>query len=125
MTNAVVLLLVIACLNVANLLLVRCDQRRRELAVRSALGSGRSRLIRYLLTETLSISFAGATLGIFVAVMAVRYFNSTSPIELPPGNQVGVNLDVLGFSVSSRCSLVSSAGVYPSGACCALTSTKY
>jgi putative ABC transport system permease protein len=97
--GAVVLLLVIACLNVANLLLVRCDQRRRELAVRSALGSGRSRLIRYLLTETVLISFAGAVLGIFVAVMAVRYFNSTSPIELPPGNQVGVNLDVLGFSV--------------------------
>jgi putative ABC transport system permease protein len=97
--GAVVLLLVIACLNVANLLLVRCDQRRRELAVRSALGSGRSRLIRYLLTETLLISFAGALLGVFVAVMAVGYFNSTSPIELPPGNQVGVNLDVLGFSV--------------------------
>ena len=78
--GAVVLLLVIACLNVANLLLVRCDQRRRELAVRSALGSGRSRLIRYLLTETLLISFAGALLGILVAVMAVRYSNP--PVRL-------------------------------------------
>jgi len=97
--GAVLLLLVIACLNVANLFLVRSDQRQRELALRSALGSGRSRLIRYLLTESLLIAFAGALLGIFVAVMAVRYFNATSPVELPPGNHVGVNLDVLAFSV--------------------------
>jgi predicted permease len=97
--GAVVFLLVIACLNVANLFLVRCDQRQRELALRSALGSGRSRLIRYLLTESLLISFAGALVGVFLAVIAVRYFNSTSPVELPPGNQVRVNLDVLGFSV--------------------------
>jgi predicted permease len=97
--GAVGLLLIIACLNVANLLLVRSDERQRELAVRSALGSGRSRLIRYLLTETLLISFAGALIGIFLAVMAVRYFNAATPVELPPGNHVQVNLDVLGFSV--------------------------
>jgi putative ABC transport system permease protein len=97
--GAVALLLLIACLNVANLLLVRCDHRQRELAVRSALGSSHSRLVRYLLTESLLISSAGTLVGILLAVMAVRYFNSAAPVELPPGNQVKVNLDVLGFSV--------------------------
>jgi len=95
----VALLLLIACLNVANLLLVRCDHRQRELAVRSALGSGRSRLIRYLLTESLLISSAGTLVGILIAVMAIRYFNSANPIELPPGNPVRINWHVLGFSV--------------------------
>jgi len=97
--GAVALLLLIACLNVANLLLVRCDHRQRELAVRSALGSSHSRLVRHLLTESLLISSAGTLVGILLAVMAVRYFNSATPVELPPGNQVTVNLDVLGFSV--------------------------
>lgn len=54
---------------------------------------------RYLLTESLLISSSGTLVGIFLAVMAVRYFNSATPIELPPGNQVALNLDVLGFSV--------------------------
>jgi len=97
--GGVALLLLIACLNVANLLLVRCDHRQRELAVRSALGSGRSRLIRYLLTESLLISSAGTLVGILIAVIAVRYFNSANPIELPPGNPVEVNWHVLGLAV--------------------------
>ena len=97
--GGVTLLLLIACLNVANLLLVRCDHRQRELAVRSALGSGRSRLIRYLLTESLLISSAGPLVGILIAGLAIRYFNSSNPIELPPGNPVEVNWHVLSFSV--------------------------
>ena len=96
--GGVALLLLIACLNVANLLLVRCDHRQRELAVRSALGSGRSRLIRYLLTESLLISSAGTLVGILIAIVAVRYFNSANPIELPPGNPVTINWRVLGFA---------------------------
>ena len=97
--GAVALLLLIACLNVANLLLVRCDHRQRELAVRSALGSGRSRLILYLLLESLLISFAGALLGVLLGTIAVRIFNVANPVELPPGNPVQINLSVLGFSV--------------------------
>jgi len=97
--GAVALLVLIACLNVANLLLVRCDHRQRELAVRSALGSGRSRLVRYLLIETLLISSAGALVGLLLASAAVRFFNVTNPVELPPGNPVQVNLSVFVFSV--------------------------
>jgi predicted permease len=97
--GAVALLLLIASLNVASLLLVRCDHRQRELALRSALGSGRSRLVRYLFTESLLISSAGALVGILLATIAVRYFNFANPVELPPGNHVAVNLDVLGFSI--------------------------
>ena len=97
--GGVALLLLIACLNVANLLLVRCDHRQRELAVRSALGSGRSRLIRYLLSESLLISSGGTLVGSLIAITAVRYFNSANPIELPPGNPVEMNWHVLGFSV--------------------------
>lgn len=97
--GGVALLLLIACLNIANLLLVRCDHRQRELALRSALGSGRSRLTRYLLTESLLISSAGTLVGILIAITAVHYFNSANPIELPPGNPVEVNWHVLAFSV--------------------------
>src|SRR5215472_9563522 len=97
--GAVALLLLIACLNVASLLLVRCDHRQRELAVRSALGSARSRLVRYLLAESLLISSTGALVGILLATIAVRYFNFANAVELPPGNHVAVSLDVLGFSV--------------------------
>jgi len=96
--GGVALLLLIACLNVANLLLVRCDHRQREMAVRSALGSGRSRLIRYLLTESLLISSAGTLIGILIAIMAVRYFNAANPLELPPGNPVEVNWHVVSFA---------------------------
>lgn len=97
--GAVALLLLVACLNVTSLLLVRCDHRQRELAVRSALGSGRSRLVRYLLAESLLISSAGTLVGILLASTALRYFNFANPIELPPGNAVAMNPDVLGFSV--------------------------
>ena len=97
--GAVALLLLIACLNVANLLQVRCDHRQREQAVRSALGSGRSRLVRYLLIESLLISSAGALVGLLLASAAVRFFNVTNPVELPPGNPVQVNLSVFVFSV--------------------------
>jgi predicted permease len=97
--GAVALLLLIACLNVANLLLIRCDHRQRELAIRTALGSARSRIIRFLLTESLLISSAGTTGGLVLTTLAVRYFNSTNPVELPAGSKVTVNLDVLVFCV--------------------------
>jgi predicted permease len=99
LTAAVTVLLLIACLNVANLLLGRCVERNRELAVRAALGSGRSRLVRQLFTESMLLAVFGALVGIFISVAAVRYFNSANFVELPPGNSVSVNLHVLAFAV--------------------------
>jgi putative ABC transport system permease protein len=100
LSGAVALLLLIACLNVANLLLVRSDHRQRELAIRTALGSAHSRMVRFLLTESWLISSAGAIGGILLTAAALRYFNSRSPIELPAGTKVGLNLDVLLFCVA-------------------------
>ena len=96
---AVGLLLLIACLNVANLLLIRCLERRRELAVRTALGSGRLRLIRQLLAESALIAGFGTLLGILLAEIGIRYFNAANPIELPAGDKVAINLHVVGFGV--------------------------
>jgi predicted permease len=96
---AVAFLVLIACLNVANLLLARCGERTREFAVRAALGSGRPRLVRQLFTDSMLIAVLGTSFGVLVAIAGVRYFNSAKPVELPPGNQVTVNLRVLGFAI--------------------------
>lgn len=95
---AVSFVLLIACVNVANLLLGRSLVRQKELAVRAALGSGRLRLIRQLLTEGLLLSFAGALGGILLAECVVHYFRALNPVAMPPGNPVSVNAYVLIFA---------------------------
>ncbi len=97
---AVTLVLLIACVNIANLLLSRSLARQKELAVRAAMGSGRLRLIRELLTEGLLLSLMGALGGILLAVCAVRYFRALNPIDMPPGNPVTVNIYVLCFTAA-------------------------
>ena len=96
--GAVLLVLLIACLNVANLLMARLSERHRELAVRAALGSPQSRLVRQLLTESLLLGLLGAALGVALAGAAVQYFRAASPIELTAGADVALNLPVLLFS---------------------------
>ncbi len=98
--GAVSLVLLIGCLNVANLLLGRSVARQKDLAVRAALGSGRARLARQLLTEALFLSVSGAALGALLAAEAVHYFRKLNPIAMPPGNPVAVNLPVLAFTIS-------------------------
>ena len=98
--GAVALVLLIACLNLANLLLGRLAERHRELAVRAALGSGRSRLIRQVLTEGLLLSATGAAGGVALAFAAVHYFKAANPIELTVGADVQVNFPVLLFSAA-------------------------
>src|SRR5579864_4140077 len=95
---AVFFVLLIACVNVANLLLAQAADRQRELAIRASLGCGRGRLIRQLLVESMILAVAGAGAGIAMAVTAVRVFAAHSPVELPPGNTVKVNWQVMAFT---------------------------
>ena len=96
---AVFLVLLIACVNVANLLLAHSVDRERELAIRAALGAGRKRMLRQMLLESTLLSSAGALLGILFAFAALELFRANNPIELPPGNPVRLDWQVLAFTV--------------------------
>ncbi|HEY2856269.1 MAG TPA: ABC transporter permease [Gemmatimonadaceae bacterium] len=96
--GAVALVLLIACANLANLALSRTMGRRRELATRAALGAGRARLVRQLVTESMLLSIAGGTLGIGLAMASTRLLLSLNPTTLPPMFHVRVDGGVLAFS---------------------------
>ncbi len=96
---AVAFVLLIACANVANLLLARATAREREIAIRNALGASRMRLMRQLLTESLSLSFAGGVVGVFLAVLLMPALRAISPGTLPRLGEAGVNAPVLLFSL--------------------------
>ncbi|HVG32956.1 MAG TPA: ABC transporter permease [Pyrinomonadaceae bacterium] len=97
--GAVALVLLIACTNVANLLLARATQRERELAIRLALGAGRFRLIRQMLTESLLLSLTGGIIGLLVAMWGVDLFVGLSPGDIPRLNEVGLDVRLLGFTL--------------------------
>ena len=98
--GAVLLLLAIACANVANLLLARGVDRRNEFAVRSSLGAPRSRLIRQLLTESLVLCSLGGAIGLAVAVLAVRGIVALAPTDLPRIDEVGLDLPSFAFALA-------------------------
>jgi putative ABC transport system permease protein len=97
--GAVIVVLLIACVNVTNLLLARGARRRGEFAMRAALGAGRTRLIRQLLTESLLLAVLGGAFGLMVAQFGVRALVALSPPQLPRVDAIRVDGTVFGFAL--------------------------
>ena len=101
LSAAVALVLLVACANVANLLLARGTERVRELALRSALGADRGRLVRQLLTESAALSLVGAAGGLLVAFGATRALTVLATAGMPRADQIGMDPPVLLFAIGA------------------------
>ena len=97
--GSVIFLLLIACANVANLMLVRAASRERELAVRAALGAGWWQLVRQTLAEAIVLAALGTILGVGLAYLGIHQLLSIAPENLPRLNAISIDLQVLGFAV--------------------------
>ena len=98
--GTVAFVLLIACSNVANLLLVRAESRTRERAVRIALGSGRGRLMQYVMTESMLLSLVGGAAGILLAWIGTSALVSAGPASIPRLEEIGLNTNVLIFTTA-------------------------
>lgn len=111
--GAVLCILLLACANLANLLLARAASRERELSVRAALGAGRERLVRQMATESVVLAVAGGVLGVLVAMAAVPLLARLVPDTLPIAAQPSVDLRVLGFAALFTTLTGLGFGVFP------------
>ncbi|HEY6403402.1 MAG TPA: ABC transporter permease, partial [Blastocatellia bacterium] len=111
--GAVLFVLLIACANVANLLLAKSAARQKEMAIRAAIGAGRPRLVRQLLTESLLLSLAGGAAGLLVARWGVKLFVAMSPAGIARIDESGVDGRVLGFTCAVAVLTGLIAGIFP------------
>ena len=110
--GAVGLLLLVACANVAGLLLARTSARRKELAVRAALGAGRGRLIQQFFAESFLLSLAGGVLGTLMAAWAVKLLPAILPTNLPRQEGVAINSSVLLFALATTVAVAVVLGLF-------------
>jgi putative ABC transport system permease protein len=96
--GAVAFVLLVACVNVANLLLARASAREKELAIRASLGASRARIVRQVIIECLPLGVIGGLLGLLLAIWGIDLLSSLLPESLPRGNPIGVNSRVLLFT---------------------------
>ncbi len=113
MQGAVLLVLLIACANVANLFLAQGVGRQREIAIRSSLGAGRARVVRQLLLEALLVAVCGAALGLLLAMWTVDLVRSMFPSLLPFWVRFDIDARVLGFTIAAAGLTALVAGVIP------------
>jgi putative ABC transport system permease protein len=111
--GAVTLVLLIACANVANLLLARATTRTREMGIRAALGASRWRLTRGLLVEGLVLSLAGAAIGVLIAYLGVNLIKAWLPAGLPRVAAIGIDVRVLVTAIAAACLTGVVFGVIP------------
>ena len=111
--GAVVFVLLVACVNVANLLLARASAREKELAIRASLGASRARIVRQVIIEGLPLGIIGGLLGLLLAIWGIDLLSTLLPSSLPRGNAIGVNSRVLLFTFALASLTIFIFGLFP------------